>query len=734
MAPNERRPKIAILGSGVGAMTAAYELAVQDKYDITVYQMGWRLGGQGASGRNLDNLDDAARIEEHGLHVWFGFYHNAFSVMRRCYADLGRPSTAPLATAETAFVGQDAFVFREVYDGTARPWKITFPSDPNVFPGGPDAEGLPPMHHVVSSLLENAFGYFATGLADHMPVVPSSHPLLSRVLAHVRFALNEAGHALAADVGRAMFDEGRKLLEDAMERIGAEDRAFDALIALLKALRLAIKDLAYPFRSFDTPRRVWMQIDLLLTIAIGMLDEGIVAKGFDVINKYDFREWLRDQGADPLVVDGPLIQALYDIFFAYEGGDTKRSNVEAGNALRGSLRTILTYQGHVLWKMRAGMGDTVFAPLYLALRQRGVTFKFFHRVTRLHYDETRGVIGSIELARQVRLAVPEYAPLVDVKGLPCWPSAPLVTTIVDGKPVTQIENGEALKGVDLESMWSGWVDQGEPLTLAEGTHFDHVVLGITVGGLPFICDEKLLALAPWATMLDAVKTVRTQAVQLWFNRTSEFPAVAAPPPGGPMSPPGLGFPVPGGIIAGCTEPDACWADFTQVLGSEVQPPDVRALFYGCGVLEDDGVEYPPATDHGFPAAQLTIVKQTTLDFLRGSADQIWPAAVNGHTLDWTALTAPAAAIGEARLDSQYLRANLDPSERYVLSLKGTSQHRLRPGGSGVKNLFLVGSWTDNGFNLSCVEAATMSGMEASRAISGVPQEVFGEHGFPKVSV
>ena len=48
--------KIAILGGGVGSMTAAYYLSDlpgwQKNYDITVYQQGWRLGGKGASGRN----------------------------------------------------------------------------------------------------------------------------------------------------------------------------------------------------------------------------------------------------------------------------------------------------------------------------------------------------------------------------------------------------------------------------------------------------------------------------------------------------------------------------------------------------------------------------------------------------------------------------------------------------------------------------------------------------------
>ena len=88
--------RIAILGGGMAALSTALELTSepdwQTRYDITVYQMGWRLGGKGASSRN-----PAAhgRIEEHGLHVWFGCYDNAFRLLRGCYEELRRPPTRP---------------------------------------------------------------------------------------------------------------------------------------------------------------------------------------------------------------------------------------------------------------------------------------------------------------------------------------------------------------------------------------------------------------------------------------------------------------------------------------------------------------------------------------------------------------------------------------------------------------------------------------------------------------
>ncbi|HEU4731219.1 MAG TPA: FAD-dependent oxidoreductase, partial [Kofleriaceae bacterium] len=77
---------VAIIGGGCAAMTTAFELSRPEhrgRYRITIYQQGFRLGGKGASGRG-----PAGRIEEHGLHVWMGWYENAFRVLRECYGEL----------------------------------------------------------------------------------------------------------------------------------------------------------------------------------------------------------------------------------------------------------------------------------------------------------------------------------------------------------------------------------------------------------------------------------------------------------------------------------------------------------------------------------------------------------------------------------------------------------------------------------------------------------------------
>ena len=77
---NNMSEKIAIIGGGMGGLTAAFDLSSKDlsnKFDITVYQMGWRLGGKCATGRNQSKNQ---RIEEHGIHAFAGSYYNALKL------------------------------------------------------------------------------------------------------------------------------------------------------------------------------------------------------------------------------------------------------------------------------------------------------------------------------------------------------------------------------------------------------------------------------------------------------------------------------------------------------------------------------------------------------------------------------------------------------------------------------------------------------------------------------
>ena len=85
----------------------------------------------------------------------------------------------------------------------------------------------------------------------------------------------------------------------------------------------------------------------------------------------------------------------------------------------------------------------------------------------------------------------------------------------------------------------------------------------------------------------------------------------------------------------------------------------------------------------------------------------------------------AVESGEERFNSQYWRANVQPTERYVLSTVGSKFCRLRSDDCGFGNLYLAGDWTLNGLNAGSVEAAVMSGIQAAQGESGCQIEILG---------
>jgi hypothetical protein len=151
----------------------------------------------------------------------------------------------------------------------------------------------------------------------------------------------------------------------------------------------------------DELRRLFICLDLGITVMKGVFEDGVIRNGFDVINDIDFRDWLRKHGGDEqFSVNSAPVRGFYDLVFAYEGGDFDKPNIEAGTLLRAMARIGLAYKGGIMFKMQAGMGDTIFTPMYQVLA-RGVKFKFFHKVEEL--VPGAGDIGSIRMTQQVQL-------------------------------------------------------------------------------------------------------------------------------------------------------------------------------------------------------------------------------------------------------------------------------------------------------------------------------------------
>ncbi len=100
----------------------------------------------------------------------------------------------------------------------------------------------------------------------------------------------------------------------------------------------------------------------------------------------------------------------------------------------------------------------------------------------------------------------------------------------------------------------------------------------------------------------------------------------------------------------------------------------------------------------------------------------WPAQAppgNPNGFDFQILVAPRSSLqGKERFDTQYWLATLNPSDRYVLALPKSVDALLGTQGAGFANLYMAGDYLKTGMNVGCVEAATMGGMHASRAICG----------------
>ena len=122
------KTKVAILGGGMAALTAAFELSktpeLREAYEVTIYQMGWRLGGKCATGRGPHG-----RIQEHGIHGFSGSYYNALKLMFECYQALpcatcveGAQSVGVLKSFEDAFVPIDRVTLWETRNKQLVSW------------------------------------------------------------------------------------------------------------------------------------------------------------------------------------------------------------------------------------------------------------------------------------------------------------------------------------------------------------------------------------------------------------------------------------------------------------------------------------------------------------------------------------------------------------------------------------------------------------------------------------
>ena len=699
--PTKARERIAVLGGGVGALSAAFYLTEQagwsDKYEITVYQQGWRLGGKCASGRDM-RPGYGDRIYEHGLHIFAGFYDQAFDLLRRAYEVLDRPSDHPNQTVWDAFTPQDtiALVDKDPND-IGQVWYMNFPVNGDV-PG--DDLSMAPLlvmiQRMVGALLTSTPGAFRATRAKAGHAVDGVEQFLEDTFTHLADFIHKAADELKEMAAEFVLNQLLRLLDQHISALHGGNWT--------------------PDEKLDIDRML-LSAYLVQTILHGVAADDVIHEGYDALDKYEWSEWLyanalavakkqpRSWG-DPAVRAGRLLAwapifSMYDYVFGFgNGGDVKFPSFAAGTALRSAL-LMVSYKGHFFWKMRGAMGDVVIAPLYLALLKRGVKFQFFSRITALNIDPQTPQVVSIDYVQQVQLKDPQagYQPLIYVpipgwpadEPLECWPAEPLWD---------QVANADQTRTRDLEAENNDAPGPHDiPAQLKLGVDFDTVVIGISVGGLKQVCANfpARLPKSNWGPMFDSLTLTRTCAMQLWLTRTMED----------------LGSQASDRTLTGADQIYSSWSDMSHLLSRETWRGDdvPRSIVYFCGQIQ--------GPENGRPANQKAY--DMAVDWLHANGAHFWPkatAAGSPYVLDPKLLHDPDPSAGGDVLTRQYIRANCSPSDLYVQSPKNSVYKRMDANQSGLTNLFLTGDWTRNGINSGCAESAARSGYRCALAIVG----------------
>ena len=732
----------------MASITAAYELTRPEhrgRFQVTLYQQGWRLGGKGASGRGA-----SGRIEEHGLHVWFGFYENAFRLLRECYGirrDLahraGTLDRLALADWTDAFVPQTSVTNMDV--GRQGEWlqrTALFPPAPGL-PGDAWESGPATIQRYLGRALD-----------------------LMRVVAREVETRSEGGGVdrRRAAAGPAIALSPLEALEDMLRSgavlgvgtvsgaLGLASAAFAALnestgaTGFLRLAGLVDRIRGTLLTSLVDERddfRVAL-LDMMGAIVVGAIRDGLVVdrRGLDAVDRYDLREWLMRHGASARTVQSAFVRGLYDLVFAYRDGDPSQPALSAAQGLRGIFRMFFGHRGALLYKMRAGMGDVVFTPFYEVLLNRGVDFRFFHRLRDLRVASGEG--GEPGHVRELHFDVQArvkgggaYAPLVDFafgahgKVLGCWPNEPLWDQLENGDRLKKAVDDAAAQGKaslrGFESHWQDWSDEGdlapERRVLKVTEDFDAVVLGVSLHEVTHVCKDLIARDDRWREMVRRVRTVATQAFQLWLREDRAA----------------LGWKGGATTLSGFVQPFDTYADMGQVTAAEDWTTPPRSIAYFCSALPELPMEHYRHHPAGYADERQAEVRENAIRFLDGQVRHLWPRACDAAgNFRWelladaeaggAAATAPAGAAAKRHaMDTQFWTANVNPTDRYVQSMPGSTRYRISPLDRRYDNLTIAGDWTDCGFNFGCVEAAVMSGRLAAHALSETPalDDIFG---------
>lgn len=752
------KQRIAIIGGGPAGLATAFFLTEaedwKDKLDITVYQLGWRLGGKGATGRDMQK---GARIEEHGIHGFCRFYFNTWHMLRRVYEEVGgHGAQLPTKTLDEAFLPSSLTLSMQLVNNrwgekllyhphsSGNPWDAAKPSTSKVrvvkgllaelvrrgrrIPGSAAAEGFSSGALTRSEIEGPHF--------DAEDLIPqgASHAYQSAariVQSSLKAAYTEFEDKIATPSSGADAPTAEEvILRDAMDAAARELQAKENQLRMILGKDAAEDDESRRMREMQRLQVIAELglVDLYGALLTGLLKDGFWRDGFelDELDHIDFRDWLRHHGATDATLGSSAAFGIPNILFAYEGGDsTCAPKLSTSAWLNWTLRSFLG-EGEYFYFMAAGTGESVILPLYRCLQQRGVRFELFHKLEQA-VSKRKGdalVIDELHFERQARTkdGAP-YDPLVLLgpkdgetsEPVPVWPNEPRWGQLKYG-------HANQARGIDFEAWGDGERPEGASSVVLKRKGkgrkgFDHVVWAIPPSMIPLVGDD--LMQREWASTVEHVTTTATQAAQLWLTRDTND----------------LGWDrsacVPRTARYACAtfgNPLNAFVAFDDLIGHERWGANgPKGLLYLCSQIQKLPGDSSAELDRTRVMQATSSALRSLGMFMRGARPPVSDQS-DATSIDFGVLhDDDPSHRGEERLGFQYFRANTRPTEAYVQAPPDNRLGRRHAWSSGYANLVVAGDWMYNGFNLGSFESATTGGRLAAFALTGhgAPEDITG---------
>lgn len=709
------KKKISIIGGGIAGLTTAYELTQEEdwkqKYDITIYQMGWRCGGKATAG-----VGENGRIEEVGVHIFQGWYHNAFRMIREIYEEIKENDLAPdnpFKSWKDAFI-PNPYTFNTEFDKkneTWNNWTMVFPNN-KYQPGTKgNKSSFTSLSEGIGIILEILIG--SPFQRTEKNKVPFRIKILKKLFFSKQISKKEEKSEYFDFVNKIL-EKTFKGLEIIIIKLATLKQKYPANIFLKFLMRFYRKSKTIVQNNCNRLgsdklklRRFLLMIELGLVCVEGIYKDvyNNKSKTYDwhQINSYDFRKWLTKHGGSEELLEFSIVRFIYYGTFGniYGGSGNIESGKIAADIGIKMITKISSYKGCFVWYLAAGTGGTFIAPLVLVLKSRGVKFNYFHKLKEVSYSKTNN-IQNIKIDVQVDLKDKdlEYNPFIIQKGIHQWTSKPDYNQI-DEEQANLLRKNK----IDLESTLCNWKPISSK-TLSFKRDFDIVVLATSIKPLKYVAKDIIDKKESWKNMVDHIATTPTLNVQFWLNRDDAE----------------LGFHHSQWGLAPRQYPNTViyqdylysWTSMSYIEKAEnwtIHKP--KQISYWCGVWPEN-LLFRTEKQKKSKNENLQELKNHTKNWM-ANMELFWPNAIKDKKFNYDLLCSNQKNKVD-KFDSQYFSVNDDPAMQYVLGRPGTNRYRLKSDNTEYDNLFFAGDWTDFGLNVGYMEGTVQSGIQCANSI------------------